>query len=302
MQIRIPDILEYKGKRVLTTPQLADCYGVTSQMITNNFNNNKGKYTEGIHYLFLEDKEKLDFLNLTKIRLGSLKNAKRLYLWSERGVLLHAKSLNTERAWQVYERLIDSYFSYRQQAFISSNLENGKVLASEVYSYLGLSRGNYLKWVERNITGNRFAVDGLDYRYIGNNDFILSGSLIQCMCMMSQTDDGELCRQEYIRKLREYDTLLSVLGIRRKEQLSLQEMDQRDSNPLISLEYLPQSRAAPAAGIGEKRLLSMKEFCTYAGIGKTKARSYAEENGLIVRIGSRILVDRIKLDRLCDNA
>lgn len=302
MQIRIPDILEYKGKRVLTTPQLADCYGVTSQMITNNFNNNKGKYTEGIHYLFLEDKEKLDFLNLTKIRLGSLKNAKRLYLWSERGVLLHAKSLNTERAWQVYERLIDSYFSYRQQAFISSNLENGKVLASEVYSYLGLSRGNYLKWVERNITGNRFAVDGLDYRYIGNNDFILSGSLIQCMCMMSQTDDGELCRQEYIRKLREYDTLLSVLGIRRKEQLSLQEMDQRDSNPLISLEHLPQSRAAPAAGIGEKRLLSMKEFCTYAGIGKTKARSYAEENVLIVRIGSRILVDRIKLDRLCDNA
>ena len=31
-----------------------------------------------------------------------------------------------------------------------------------------------------------------------------------------------------------------------------------------------------------------------------KARSYADENGLIVRIGRRVMVDRMKFDRLCD--
>ena len=39
-----------------------------------------------------------------------LKNASKLYLWTERGALLHAKSLNTDRAWEVYDRLVETYF------------------------------------------------------------------------------------------------------------------------------------------------------------------------------------------------
>jgi hypothetical protein len=33
-----------------------------------------------------------------------------LYLWTEKGAFLHAKSLNTDQAWEVYDRLVDSYF------------------------------------------------------------------------------------------------------------------------------------------------------------------------------------------------
>lgn len=33
-----------------------------------------------------------------------------LYLWTERGAMLHAKSLNTDIAWEAYERLVDYYF------------------------------------------------------------------------------------------------------------------------------------------------------------------------------------------------
>lgn len=33
----VPRIVEYKGKRVLTTAQLAECYGTSRNTITKNF-------------------------------------------------------------------------------------------------------------------------------------------------------------------------------------------------------------------------------------------------------------------------
>lgn len=51
----------------------------------------------------------------------------------------------------------------------------------------------------------------------------------------------------------------------------------------------------------EKRLLSLEEFCDYAGgIGMCTARKYVREIGVEVRIGGRCLVDRVKFDRWCD--
>lgn len=37
-------------------------------------------------------------------------NLNKLYLWTEKGAFLHAKSLNTDTAWEVYDRLVDNYF------------------------------------------------------------------------------------------------------------------------------------------------------------------------------------------------
>lgn len=52
----------------------------------------------------------------------------------------------------------------------------------------------------------------------------------------------------------------------------------------------------------EKRLLSLEEFCEYAGgIGICTARKYAKRLGIEVKIGGRCLVDREKFDRWCDN-
>ena len=38
------------------------------------------------------------------------KTAKIVYLWTEKGALLHAKSINTDKAWEVYNYLVDFYF------------------------------------------------------------------------------------------------------------------------------------------------------------------------------------------------
>ncbi|MFO5253032.1 ORF6N domain-containing protein, partial [Salmonella enterica subsp. enterica serovar Stanley] len=39
------------------------------------------------------------------------KNARSLILWTERGAARHAKMLETDQAWEVFEKLEDCYFS-----------------------------------------------------------------------------------------------------------------------------------------------------------------------------------------------
>lgn len=107
-------IVEYNDVRVVTTKQLAEVYGVETKIIRNNFNRNKKRYVEGKHYFLLTGDKKREFVNRPQIEAGS-KNAKNLYLWTERGALLHAKSINTDVAWDAYERLIDFYFQKKAE-------------------------------------------------------------------------------------------------------------------------------------------------------------------------------------------
>lgn len=55
-----------------------------------------------------------------------------------------------------------------------------------------------------------------------------------------------------------------------------------------------------ALTLSDKRLLSMDEFCVYSGLGVNVARNVAETTGALFRVGRRVLVDRVKFDRYCD--
>lgn len=113
-------VIEQQGVRVLTTAQLAECYETTERRISENFNANKERYEEGKHYIVLEGEEKRDFLNRTEIPYGS--RAAKFYLWTERGALLHAKSLNTDKAWAVYDELVETYFRAQKAQIALQNL------------------------------------------------------------------------------------------------------------------------------------------------------------------------------------
>ena len=101
-------VTEYKNIRVLTTSQIAEAYETNTDVITKNFNRNKDRYIEGKHYICLEGDDLKAFKTNGQIDLSSRIN--KLYLWTEKGAFLHAKSLNTDRAWEVYDRLVDEYF------------------------------------------------------------------------------------------------------------------------------------------------------------------------------------------------
>lgn len=105
-------VTEYRDIRVLTTQQIADAYETDVKVISNNFNNNKDRYVVGKHYICLEGEELREFKTNHKFYESSKIN--KLYLWTEKGALLHAKSLNTDKAWEVYDRLVEGYFRVRR--------------------------------------------------------------------------------------------------------------------------------------------------------------------------------------------
>ncbi|GIN08702.1 hypothetical protein J1TS1_28470 [Shouchella clausii] len=114
-------IIEQNNQRVLTTSQLAESYGTDNKVISNNFNRNKSRYKEGKHYIPLTGDEKKDFINLHQIEDGS-KNAQTLYLWTEKGAWMHAKSLNTDEAWDAYEMLVDDYYRVKEIDLVTEKL------------------------------------------------------------------------------------------------------------------------------------------------------------------------------------
>lgn len=111
--MQLPQAIELKGIRVLTTKQLAECYGSDSETLKNNFAYNRKRFVEGKHYIPLEGAELKDFKARYEIHTN-LKYARILYLWTEKGALLHAKSLNTDKAWEVYDYLVDFYFRAKE--------------------------------------------------------------------------------------------------------------------------------------------------------------------------------------------
>ena len=105
-------ITEFKNIRVLTTQQIAEAYGTDSKVISNNFNRNKERYVEGKHFVCLEGEELKQFK--TNHQFDESSKINKLYLWTEKGAFLHAKSLNTDEAWAIYENLVDTYFNRRK--------------------------------------------------------------------------------------------------------------------------------------------------------------------------------------------
>ncbi|MEK3855959.1 phage antirepressor KilAC domain-containing protein [Cytobacillus sp. FSL H8-0458] len=107
-------IIERSNQRVLTTQQLAEAYGTNARRISENFNNNSSRYTEGKHFILLIN----DDLKVFKYEYDNsvvAKTASSLYLWTEKGAWLHAKSLNTNQAWDAYEMLVDDYYTIKTQ-------------------------------------------------------------------------------------------------------------------------------------------------------------------------------------------
>lgn len=114
--MNLPETVEVKGMRVLTTRQLAAAYGTEIKVIQNNFQRNKDRYTVGKHYIYM-DRDELREVKATCPQIeGELRRTSRVHFWTEKGALLHAKSLNTDKAWEVYDYLVDFYFRAKEKA------------------------------------------------------------------------------------------------------------------------------------------------------------------------------------------
>ncbi|QHA85668.1 ORF6N domain-containing protein [Serratia rhizosphaerae] len=105
----------HQNTPVITTELLACLYGAEPLRLRNNFSRNKNRFIEGKHYFLVKGEE------LAKLRV-SLRdsqnpiagNVRALTLWTERGAARHAKMLETDQAWEVFEKLEDHYFNQQK--------------------------------------------------------------------------------------------------------------------------------------------------------------------------------------------
>ncbi len=131
--MQVPPILNVHGIRVLTTRQLACMYDTKPEIINNNFIRNKTKYVLEKHYISVSGEE-MRQLKTSHQFDGELKRVSRAYFWTEKGALLHAKSLNTDKAWEVYAYLVDFYFRAKgkgQKITPSASVEKPAKLAEK---------------------------------------------------------------------------------------------------------------------------------------------------------------------------
>ena len=111
MEMKELTVLENNNERVLTTKQLAEVYETKENNIKNNFNNNKDRFIEGKHYYKLTGEELKQFKREVKDIDLVPNNVNTLYLWTKRGASRMCKMLDTDKAWEQFDILEDTYFN-----------------------------------------------------------------------------------------------------------------------------------------------------------------------------------------------
>ena len=110
-------ILKHNGQRILTTQQLAEIYETSVDNIKMNFNRNNKNFEEGKHYYLLKGEELRNFKSQVTdsyLPLEINKFASSLYLWTERGANRHCKILDTDKAWEQFDNLEETYFRVKE--------------------------------------------------------------------------------------------------------------------------------------------------------------------------------------------
>lgn len=123
-------IVNFKSIPVVTTAMLADFYATDINNIQQNYTRNKGRFIEGKHFFKIIGQELKEFVTDLK-SVANFSKVRSLILWTERGAARHAKMLDTDQAWEVFEQLEDCYF-HRQEILAKTHKSDREPLTSAV--------------------------------------------------------------------------------------------------------------------------------------------------------------------------
>lgn len=146
MSLSLPQIA-HKGVPVVLTSTLADAYEVKPKQIRQNFSQNKDRFIEGKHYFTLSGNDLKQFKNCVEnfdsVKIS--KNTPNLTLWTERGAARHAKMLNSDKAWDMFELLEETFFRVAEQKQDDriSTVEDRRPLNTIVHTWAQASDQKY---------------------------------------------------------------------------------------------------------------------------------------------------------------
>lgn len=109
-------VIEWCGVRVVTTETLAKGYGVPENTIRKNLSNNRDRFVEDVHIFTLKNVVLKAFRNHVNDIHSVNKHTTSLTLWTERGAARMSKIIDSDQAWNFFERMEDCYFSHQRNA------------------------------------------------------------------------------------------------------------------------------------------------------------------------------------------
>ncbi|ABS34699.1 hypothetical protein FDG46_15170 [Clostridium botulinum] len=222
--------IEVKGKRILTTKQLAEVYQCNETQIQQNFNNHLDKFILNKHYFLLKGEELREFKhNIDNIEVAP--NVNKLYLWTERGANRHCKILDTDKAWEQFDNLEETYFRVKE-------INPYKGLSKEVQAIFAIDKKT--QEIENKLTGITdkfeelplFTVDSKELSKVANRVVVkfLGGKGTPAYKELKRKVYSDLYRQLW----REFD-VTSCAAIKRK--------DLEEAKKIISEYKLPRALA-----------------------------------------------------------
>ena len=172
MNLTTPDlnklpVMTYQGQAVCTTEMLAQFYGTQTKTLRDNFAHHKDKFEAGKHYISLEGEELRGFqrcADKTGSPFSPSKFAAKINLWTERGAARHAKILETDQAWDVWETMEDAYFHRKGGFPASADGAHAQLALAQEIGFLK----NQLAHRDRIIAAKDKAIMGLQGSLIGS--------------------------------------------------------------------------------------------------------------------------------------
>ncbi len=115
-------VIEWRSVRVVTTETLAKGYGTKETNIRTNLDANRERFIEGVH-IFTVTGDELADLRVSNPDAQISNKARSLTLWTEKGAARMSKIVDTDEAWDFFERMETAYFHPRQNVGIPLTYE-----------------------------------------------------------------------------------------------------------------------------------------------------------------------------------
>lgn len=104
--------IEYRGQQVVTFAMIDKVHSRPEDTARKRFNDNKARFTEGEDYFRVSASE----IRTHKIMDISPKAHEALVFVTKRGYLKIAKTLGDDKAWEVFDEMLERYFATEQSA------------------------------------------------------------------------------------------------------------------------------------------------------------------------------------------
>lgn len=108
-----------KNKKAMLVKDIAQIHSRPVKKINELINNNRKRFEDGLDILDLKQVVKKDLFSEYGFSAAEWGNANNVYLLSERGYSKLLKILEDDKAWEVYDQLVDGYFTMRAEAKVT---------------------------------------------------------------------------------------------------------------------------------------------------------------------------------------